>query len=201
MHRVQCNATHCVLAEDHCHDRAETRPARRLPDRIVCDPEILGRKPTSKGAGISVALLNQLLWRGYTPDAIIGNYLHLTEEDAEACRRYGKEPREREYAEFVRKTPKQTSEAVADWRDRIECVPGRLGGKPVIVNTRLSVEFITDLLQGGSRTPADVVRDYPQIRADDVDACIRHKATGAKLSNFTWVDLNALMDAAELSKP
>ena len=169
-------------------------------DRIVSDPEILSGKPTIKGTGISAALVDQLLRRGYTVEAIVGRYLHITEEDVEACQRYGQEQREREYAEFVRKTPKRTPEKVADWRDRIECVPGRLSGKPVIVNTRLSVEFITDLLKGGYRTPADVVRDYPQIREDDVDACIRYKATGAKLSNFTWADLNALMDADELSK-
>lgn len=173
-------------------------PPANWQDRIVCDPEILGGKPTIKGTGISVALVNQLLWKGYTREAIVGNYLHITEEDVEACRRYGEEQREREYTEFVRKTPKRTPEEVADWRDRIECVPGRLGGKPVIVNTRLSVEFITDLLKGGYRTPADIVHRYPQIRVEDVDACVKYKATGAKLSNFTWADLNALMDADEL---
>lgn len=169
-------------------------------DRIVSDPAVLNGAPIIRGTGIAVALVNQLIGRGNTVEAITGNYLHITEEDVAACRRYGEEQREREYAEFVRKTPKRTPEEVADWSDRIECVPGRLGGKPVIVNTRLSVEFITDLLKGGYRTPADVVRDYPQIREDDVDACVKYKATGAKLSNFTWADLNALMDADELSK-
>ena len=174
-------------------------PPADWQERIVCDPEILGGKPTIRGTGIAVALVNQLLWRGYTLEAIIDNYLHVTEADVEACRRYGEEQREREYAEFVRKTPKRTPEEVADWRDRIECVPGRLGGKPVIVNTRISVELVTDLLRGG-RTAADIVRRYPHIRVEDVDACAKYKATGAKLSNFTWADLNALMDADELRR-
>lgn len=150
-------------------------PLADWQDRIACDPEILDGQPIIRGTGIAVALVNRLLWRGYTRDAIISKYLHITEEDVAACQRYGEEQREREYAEFVRKTPKRTPEKVANWLDRIECVPGRLGGRPVIVNTRLSVEFITDLLKGGYRTPADVVHDYPQIREDDVDACIRYK--------------------------
>lgn len=169
-------------------------------DRIVSDPAILAGQPIVRDTGIAAALVDQLLRWGYTPKAITSKYLNITEEYIEACRRYGEEQREREYAEFVRKTPKRTPEEVADWRDRIECVPGILGGKPAIVNTRLSVEFITDLLKGGYRTPADVVRDYPQIREDDVDACMRYKATGAKLSNFTWADLDTLMEADELSR-
>ena len=168
-------------------------------DRIVCDPEILGGKPTIKGTGISVALVNQLLWRGYTLEAIIGNYLHVTEADVEACRRYGEIVEQQRLSEERMKIEKATPEKVADWRDRIECVPGRLGGKPVIVNTRISVELVTDFLEG-SWTVADILDSYPHIRTEDVDACVKYKATGAKLSNFTWDDLNALMDADELRK-
>lgn len=170
-------------------------------DRIVIDAAVLNGEPTIKGTGISVALVNQLLRLGYSVDAIIGRYLHVTEEDVAACRRYGDMVEQQRREEMARTLVKRTPEKVADWRDRIECVPGRLGGKPVIVNTRLSVEFITDLLKGGYRTLADVVRDYPQIREDDVDACIRYKATGAKLSNFTWAELDAWMDGVELPKP
>ena len=168
-------------------------------DRIVSDPSVLGGEPTIRGTGIAVALVNQLLGRGNTVDTIIGKYLHITEEDVEACRRYGERLERQRLEEMSRKIEKRTPEKVADWRERIECVPGRLGGKPVIVNTRISVELITDFLAGGT-TVEYLLNNYPHIRAEDIDACVKYKATGAKLSNFTWADLNALMDADELHK-
>ena len=88
-----------------------------------------------------------------------------------------------------------------DWLDRIECVPGVLSGKPVIKGTRLSVELITDLLEGGYRTPDDVVRRYPQITLDDVEACLLFKATGAPLSKITWADIDAFMDGTYRPRP
>ena len=168
-------------------------------DRIVSDPEVLNGEPTIRGTGIAVALVNQLLGRGNTVDGIISNYLHITEEDVEACRRYWEMLEERRREETAGTAVKRTPEKVADWRDRIECVPGRCGGKPVIVNTRISVELVTDRLRG-AWTVSDILESYPHIRAEDVDACVKYKATGAKLSYFTWADLNALMDADELAE-
>ncbi len=166
-------------------------------DRIVCDPAALNGAPVIRGTGISVELVNQLLGRGNTVDTIINRYLQITEEDVEACRRYREMVEKQRRQEMDRTIEKRTPEKVADWRDRIECVPGRLGGKPVIVNTRISVELITDYLEGGT-TVDFLLCNYPHIRAEDIDACVKYKATGAKLSNFTWADLNALMDADEL---
>ena len=80
-----------------------------------------------------------------------------------------------------------------NWQDRIVKDPEILAGKPTVKGTRISVELITDLLEGG-RTDADIVRSYPFITVADIDACRRYKATGAKLSNFTWEDLNAWME-------
>ena len=168
-------------------------------DRIVSDPAVLNGAPIIKGTGIAVALVGQLLRRGYTVDAITSKYLHITKEDAEACRRYHEAEMERSLADMIAKIEKATPEKVDDWRERIECVPGRCGGKPVIVNTRISVELVTDRLRG-AWTVSDILESYPHIRAEDVDACVKYKATGAKLSYFTWADLNALMDAGELAK-
>ena len=95
----------------------------------------------------------------------------------------------------------QKHDRADNWRDRIECVPGVLSGKPVIKGTRLSVEVITDLLVGGHRTADDVVKRYPQITLDDVDACVRYKATGAPLSKTTWADIDAFMDGAYKRQP
>ena len=46
-----------------------------------------------------------------------------------------------------------------------------LVGKPVIRGTRLSVEFILNLLTHGATTD-EIVREYQGIKAEDVRACI-----------------------------
>ena len=96
--------------------------------------------------------------------------------------------------------PQRKRKQTDNWRERIERVPGVLAGKPVIENTRISVELVTDLLEGG-RSPDDIVGMYPHITVADVDACRRYKATGAKLSNVTWEDIDAIMDGAYQPKP
>ena len=171
-------------------------PPADWQDRIVCDPEILGGKPTIKGTGISVALVNQLLWRGYTREAIVGNYLHVTEEDVEACRRYGEMVEQQRRSEERMKIEKATPEKVADWRDRIVCDPRILVGKPTIKGTRISVELVTDRLAGGW-TVSQILDDYSHIRAEDVDACVNYKATGASLSRMPWDEYDAWMANAE----
>ena len=88
-------------------------------------------------------------------------------------------------------------EPTPNWRDRIVKDPRILAGKPVIRGTRISVELITDFLDYNKWTEADLLRNYPHITPEDIDACVRYKATGAKLPNFTWADLNAWMDEAD----
>ena len=87
-----------------------------------------------------------------------------------------------------------------NWQDRIVKDPQILAGKPVIKGTRISVELITDFLEGGACTEADLLKSYPHITLEDIDACVRYKATGAKLSNYTWADLNGWMDEADRSR-
>ncbi len=60
-----------------------------------------------------------------------------------------------------------------DWRERIAVDPKVLVGKPVIKGTRISVEFVVDLLARGW-TPEQVVREYDHITADDVRACLAY---------------------------
>ncbi len=79
------------------------------------------------------------------------------------------------------------------WKGQIEKNPAVLGGKPVVKGTRISVELITDRLEGGE-TEEEIMRSYPHIAREDIEACRRYKATGAKLSNTTWAMLDALMD-------
>lgn len=84
-----------------------------------------------------------------------------------------------------------------NWRDRIVKDPQILAGKPTIRGTRISVELITDFLDYNKWSEADLLRNYPHITLEDIDACRRYKATGAKLSNITWDELNARMDEAD----
>lgn len=51
--------------------------------------------------------------------------------------------------------------------DRITTQPGVLGGKPIIKGTRISVEFILELIASGGSV-ADIVRNYPFLTEEDV---------------------------------
>jgi uncharacterized protein (DUF433 family) len=55
---------------------------------------------------------------------------------------------------------------------RIVADPDVLTGKPVIRNTRLSVDFIVELL-GQGWTEGDILRNYPGITRDDISACLQ----------------------------
>ena len=50
-----------------------------------------------------------------------------------------------------------------------------------------------ELLDGG-RSEADIIRMYSHIAPGDIRACRKYAATGAKLSNVTWADIDAIMD-------
>ena len=60
-----------------------------------------------------------------------------------------------------------------DWQDRIAVDPVVLVGKPVVKGTRLSVEFIIDLLAQGW-TEEDILRNYPGLTSEDIQACLAY---------------------------
>lgn len=60
-----------------------------------------------------------------------------------------------------------------DWEDRIVIDPAVLVGKPVVKGTRLAVEFIIDLLAQGWNE-ADLLRNYPGLAREDIQACLRY---------------------------
>jgi uncharacterized protein (DUF433 family) len=62
---------------------------------------------------------------------------------------------------------------MVDWKDRIYIDPAILLGKPVIKGTRLTVEFIIDLLAQGW-TEEKILRNYPGISREDVHACLAY---------------------------
>lgn len=62
---------------------------------------------------------------------------------------------------------------MADQQDRIVRNPEILAGKPVIRGTRISVEFVLELLAGGW-TDADILENYPGITREDIKACLNY---------------------------
>jgi uncharacterized protein (DUF433 family) len=61
-----------------------------------------------------------------------------------------------------------------------------LGGKPIIKGTRISVEFILELLSSGV-TEDEILRDYPHLTKDDIRACLGYAAHALK--NEIFVEL------------
>jgi len=60
-----------------------------------------------------------------------------------------------------------------NWREHITVDPEILVGKPVVKGTRLAVEFIVELLsQGWSED--EVLRNYPGLSREDVQACLAY---------------------------
>ena len=60
-----------------------------------------------------------------------------------------------------------------NWQDRITIDPQVLAGKPIIKGTRISVEFVIDLLARGWTTE-QVLREYDHLTVEDVQACLAY---------------------------
>lgn len=59
------------------------------------------------------------------------------------------------------------------YKDRIAINPDILVGKPIIKGTRLSVEFILELLTE-RWTYEDILKNYPQLSYEDILAAIEY---------------------------
>jgi uncharacterized protein (DUF433 family) len=68
---------------------------------------------------------------------------------------------------------------------RISIDPNVCFGKPCIRGHRIWVSLILDLLSEGA-TPADIMKDYPQLDEADIKACL---AYGAEMSRERFVDV------------
>jgi uncharacterized protein (DUF433 family) len=60
-----------------------------------------------------------------------------------------------------------------NWRDRITLDPKILVGKPIIKGTRISVEFVVDLL-GRGWTTEQILREYDHLSRQDIQACLAY---------------------------
>ena len=62
-----------------------------------------------------------------------------------------------------------------DYRQRISLDPLVRSGKPCIRGTRIAVADVLDYL-GGGMTPAQILEDFPDLTAEDVQACLSFAA-------------------------
>jgi uncharacterized protein (DUF433 family) len=72
----------------------------------------------------------------------------------------------------------------ADMDEWIVSNPAVLGGKPCIRGTRISVEFILELLASGA-TQEDILRAYPHLNAEQVKSAISYAARSLK-NEVVW---------------
>ncbi|HEV7646277.1 MAG TPA: DUF433 domain-containing protein [Pyrinomonadaceae bacterium] len=63
--------------------------------------------------------------------------------------------------------------------DRITSNPNILGGKPIIRGTRISVEFVLELLASGI-SEEEILSDYPHLTQEDIRACLQFAADSLK---------------------
>ncbi len=60
-----------------------------------------------------------------------------------------------------------------NWRERITVDPNILVGKPIIKGTRISVEFVVDLL-GRGWTMEQILHEYDHLKREDLQACLAY---------------------------
>jgi len=61
------------------------------------------------------------------------------------------------------------------FQDRITIDPGIRSGKPCIKGTRIAVADVLDYL-GGGMTVAEILDDFPDLKAEDIQACLTFAA-------------------------
>ena len=74
--------------------------------------------------------------------------------------------------------------------ERVSINPKVMTGKPVIRGTRLTVEYVLNLLAHGATTD-EVISEYKGLMAEDVQACILFATKS--LESTTFVPLAAEM--------
>jgi uncharacterized protein (DUF433 family) len=67
--------------------------------------------------------------------------------------------------------------------ERITLDPGVMAGKPVIKGTRLTVEYILNLLAHGS-TAEEILGEYAGLAREDISACLLFAAKSLGSADF-----------------
>lgn len=66
---------------------------------------------------------------------------------------------------------------------RIVCDPKVMVGKAVVKGTRLTVEFILNLLAHGA-TPDEIIAEYQTLTRDDIQACLLFASRSLSSTSF-----------------
>ncbi|MGD0950498.1 MAG: DUF433 domain-containing protein [Candidatus Binatia bacterium] len=64
---------------------------------------------------------------------------------------------------------------MADLLDRLTINPDQCGGRPCIRGMRIRVIDVLGLLAAG-QSREEILRDYPYLEPDDIDACVTYAA-------------------------
>ncbi|MEK6814628.1 MAG: DUF433 domain-containing protein [Nitrospirota bacterium] len=70
-----------------------------------------------------------------------------------------------------------------EWRDYIVSDPAVLGGKPILKGTRLSVEFVLELLAAGW-SQGSLQENYPNLTAERIRAVLAYAAETFREERF-----------------
>jgi len=70
-----------------------------------------------------------------------------------------------------------------NWQNHIELNPQIVFGKPIIKNTRLTVDLILEKLAHGDSV-FDLLEAYPFITKDDIFACLLYASESIKMKLF-----------------
>ena len=87
----------------------------------------------------------------------------------------------------VAETATKSRTKKVDFLRRISANPGVLGGKPVIRGTRISVEFVLELLASGA-TEEEILHDYPHLKPADIRACLEYAARSIRDEVFVELE-------------
>lgn len=69
---------------------------------------------------------------------------------------------------------------------KITSNPKILGGKPIIKGTRISVEFILELL-GSGMTTQEILKEYPHLKESDIKAAVQYAAKTLQREEVVFV--------------
>jgi len=72
--------------------------------------------------------------------------------------------------------------------ERITANPYILGGKPIIQGTRMSVEFILELL-ASDVSEEEILEDYPHLARQDIQACLKYAAHSFKNDFYVQMEM------------
>jgi len=80
---------------------------------------------------------------------------------------------------MLRGAEKKEVRKMRKMENRIVFDPKILAGKPIINGTRMSVEFILELLSSGMSV-SEIIKEYPHLKREDVLAAIEYAAKTIK---------------------